>query len=161
MAKCTEAYCAWFESLAPEVAKELAMLLMRLYPGGQLEPALATPNVTDGFVPRIRRLAGRTPFSDAGHALTLIALTDFLFRDRRDPAQWAEDRDRLELLDEFRAALGGAMDAEVAEWVAQTRLQYPLRAKLWVRAADSWGAVRQGPLSDEEIRAAIRAHSAH
>ena len=155
MGTLTDAYCEWFESLAPEVANDLALHLMRLFPGGQLEPAIATAAITDGFVPRIRRLGGPSAFRDAGLTLTLAALTDFIFAERGDPAQWAEDRDRLELLDEARAALGSEMDADIADWVAQNRLRYPLRAKQWEKAAAGWRSVREGPLSDREIRAVL------
>lgn len=177
----TDVYCDWFASLPPEVAKELAVLLMRLFPGGLLEPTLATPSVTDGLVPRMRRLGARTAgaamaglgvppgisgagtpdYADAGTALTLAGLTDFVMAERGDPEHWSVDRDRLELLDEARAALGDQMDAEVAEWVAQNRLRYPLRAKQWEKAAASWASLRAGPLSDGEIRAALSNFSVH
>ena len=157
----TDVYCGWFESIPPEVAKELAVLLMRLFPGGLLEPTLATPNVTDGLVPRIRRLAGRSGFADVGTALTLAKLTDFVMADRGDPSRWAEDRERLEVLDEAREALGDEMHADVAEWVAQNRLRYPLRAKFWEKASQSWTDLRGGPLSDLEIRAVLPQFPVH
>ena len=154
MSSMTGIYGDWIESLPPEVTKELVVLLMRLFPGGLLEPALSTPNVTDGFVPRLRRLAERSSFADVGTVLSLIALTDFILAERGDPQQWAQDRERLEVLDEARAVLGDEMHADVAEWVEQSRLRYPLRAKMWEKAASAWRDLRSGPLSDTEIRTA-------
>ncbi|MEM7675463.1 MAG: hypothetical protein AAF449_05615 [Myxococcota bacterium] len=155
MASPTEVYCEWFKDLAPEVARELAVLLMRLFPSGLLEPTLSTPDITDGFIPRVRRLAGRTPWSNVGHAITLAALTDFVFVSKGDPEAWREDRERLEVLDEAREMLGDNMHDDIAEFVAQNRLRYPLRAKLWGRAAETWQVLRAGPLSDLEIRSAL------
>ena len=156
MATLTDAYCDWFESLAPEVAKELTLLLMRLFPGGLLEPTLTTPNITDGFVPRMRRIGQKPGFPDAGHALTLAGLTDFIFLSRGDPAQWTEDRELLEVLDQARAALGESMDDDVSEWIEQNRLRYPLRAKLWTKAAESWAEIRRVALSDAQIRTSLK-----
>ena len=150
----TDAYCDWFESLAPEVGKELALHLMRLFPGGLLEPTLATADITDGFIPRMRRI-GRPDARDPGHALTLVALTDFVFVSKGDPSQWAEDRARLDILDEAREALGDTVSDDVAQWVAENQLRYPLRAKQWAKANESWLAVRSGALSDNEIRTAV------
>lgn len=157
----TDVYGEWFASLAPEVAKELAVLLMRLFPGQLLEPAVVTAEVTDGLVARMSRLAGASRAKDAGTCLTLVMLTDLIFEARGDPEQWAQDRDRLEVLDEARAVLGAEMDGDVADWVAQTRLQYPLRAKLWEKAAQSWGSTRNDRLSDTEIRTAARGLIVH
>ena len=128
---------------------------MRLFPGGLLEPTLTTADLTDGFVPRIRRLSGRGGHSDVGTALCLASLTDFIFEERGDPSRWAEDRARLEVLDQAREMLGEALDSDVAEWVAQNRLRYPLRAKLWAKAAESWWSVRSGSLSPVELRRAL------
>ncbi len=152
MAELTDVYCDWFEALAPEVAKELAMLLMRLFPGSMLEPTLATSELTDGFVPRMRRLGGRGGHPDVGAALTLAKLTDFIFEERGDPEQWAQNRARLDVLDEAREVLGDAMSSDVAAWVQQNRLRHPLRAKQWARAAEGWHELRAGPLSDDQIR---------
>ena len=151
----TDTYCDWYASLAPEAAKELALFLMRLFPGGLLEPTLATPDPTDGFLPRVRRLPGRRAVQDAGTCLTLAALTDFIFESRADPARWAEDRERLEVLDQGLAALGDEGHADIAEWVAENRLRYPLRAKMWAKAHESWQIIRAGPLSDNEIRTIV------
>ncbi len=152
----TDAYCDWYETLAPEAGKELAMFLMRLFPGGMLEPTLATSDFTAGFVPRIRRLPGRDAMKDAGTCLTLAALTDFVFASRADPARWAEDRARLEVLDQGLEALGEESNPDIAEWVAQNRLRYPLRAKMWAKAHASWQGIRSGSLSDDEIRASVQ-----
>lgn len=156
MTPLTDVYGEWFESLAPEVAKELAIHLLRLFPGGLLEPTLATPEITDGLVPRMRRIATGAAAKDAGTCFTLVSLTELVFESRGDPSQWARDRERLELLDEAREALGDDMDGEVAEWVAQNKLRYPLRAKLWAKAAESWTTIRSAELSDAEIHAVIR-----
>ncbi len=161
MTGLTDVYGEWFDSLAPEVAKELAVLLMRLFPGQLLEPAITTAEVTDGLVARMSRLAGASRSKDAGTCLTLVVLTDLIFEARADPEQWAQDRDRLEVLDEARTVLGPEMDGDVADWVAQTRLQYPLRVKLWEKAAQSWASMRDGRLSDPEIRAVARGLIVH
>lgn len=156
MTSLTDVYCDWFETLAPEVAKELAVHVMRLFPGGLLTPTLTTPDATDGLAPRIRRLAEASKFADAGLALTLAALTDFVFMSRSDPAQWAEDRALLEVLDEARTAVEDAMDPDLSRWLAENRLRYPLRARQWTASAETWGPVRRGPLSDAEIHAALK-----
>lgn len=153
----TEIFCQWFESLPPEVARELALALMRLAPGGLLESSLLVNDPLDGFTPRLRRLA-TDPIRDAGTALTLATLTDFTFIERADPRAWEKSEELLELLDEAQQTIHGD-DGEVAdelsEWIAQNRLRYPLRARQWMKEAKGWRALREGDLEPHAIYSAM------
>lgn len=153
----TETYCAWFESLPPEIARELALSLMRLGPGGLLETSIMTADPLDGFVPRMRRLA-TDPLRDAGTALTLATLTDFTFFERGDPSTWDKNEEILELLDEAQQALYSEDDAisgDLSEWIAQNRLRHPLRARQWMKEEKSWRALRDGDLAPDAIHRAL------
>src|SRR5687768_14182563 len=101
----TEAYCKWFEALPPAVADDLAIAVIHMFPGGQLAGPMITQRASEGLTAKLRRLAS-TPQFDAGVALTIAALTDFVFLERRDPETWKQSEALLEVLDEAQEALG-------------------------------------------------------
>ena len=153
----TEIYCTWFESLPPEIARELALSLMRLAPGGLLESAIMTADPLDGFVPRLKRLA-QDPVRDAGTALTLATLTDFTFFERGDPDSWDKNEEILELLDEAQNVLYEGDDGiggDLSEWIAQNKLRHPLRARQWMKEQKGWRDLRAGDLAPEAIHRAL------
>lgn len=153
----TEAYCAWLESLPPTVADDLGLALMRLFPGALLQGTLLTAKPTDGLVARIRRLAA-TPQQDAGTALALSAVTDFVFVERGDPDQWERSEALLGLLDDVQSELGDdGLGEQGQTWVEENRLRYPLRARQWLKERERWGELKRGPLDPTRVLAALQA----
>lgn len=154
MASPTETFCEWFETLTPAVAEELAVALMQLFPGGMLRSNLVTQSPLDGFTPRLRRLASGPPVADAGVALALAALTDFVFLERSSPERWEKNREMLEVLDEAqREHLKGDEDltAELTEWIEDNKLRHPLRSRQWLKEYERWKELRRGALDPESI----------
>ncbi len=150
MSGSTQVWCEWFEALPPELARELALTVMRLFPGGLLVPPIASNDPTAVFVPRVQRLAPN-PIADAGMALTLASLTDFVFDDRGDPTFQHRGVQMLELLEH---ALEQAPEAlpEVDQFLESSRLGYPLRARQWQRERQGWADLRAGRLAANAIQ---------
>ena len=150
----TEVYLSWFGELAPELARELAVALRGLFPGGLLGSALTTePPLTtdplDGFVQRVRRLAN-TPTRDAGVALSLAELTDLAVFERASEDGAARTGVLMDVLGEARAALSEAgedLGGSVENWFEEQHLRQPLRRRQWQRVQATWRPLRQGPLS--------------
>lgn len=158
MASPTETYCEWFETLTPAVAEELAVALMQLFPGEMLKSTLLTSSPLDGFTPRLRRLASAAPVADAGVALTVAALTDFVFLERSSPERWQKNREMLEVLDEAQREHLKAdedLSAELTEWIEDNKLRHPLRSRQWLKEYDRWQALRRGALDPEAINRAL------
>ena len=148
-----ETYLAWFEGLAPELARDLAVSLMQLFPGDLLTSSLITGDPTDGLTARIRRLAPH-PAKATGLVASLAALTDLAFLERADPERADRTRAMLDVIDEAQDSLSSGnpdLSGEVEQWVADQQLRHPLRIKLWARAAPSWQALRDGPLADARL----------
>ncbi len=141
-----ETWLDWFVSLPPEIGGELALELMRLWPG--LAPSLATPNPTDGFAPRVRRLK-TDRFSEVGAAAALAAWTDLVLAERTDEAAWARTGQLLEVLDAAGDLLGNEeeLGALLGGFSEHARARAPLRQRMWARAAEAWRPVRAGPLA--------------
>lgn len=153
------AWLAWLESLPPEIARELVLSIMRLWPGHALRPALLTPDPVDGFVPRLRRLP-TTALEEVGVAAMLAALTDLVLVERSDPASWARTEDLLEALDEAKSLVGfdeGPWSESLESFTERARARAPLRQRQWARAVEAWRPVRTGPLGPERLDAAHRA----
>lgn len=154
----TETYCAWFESLPPEVAREMAVALMQLFPGGLLRPAILTSDPTDGFVPRLRRLA-TDAIQDTGTAATLAALTELVFERVASGQGTERTKALLNFLNEAQEALtdaGDPMDPDVQDWVTDQQLRQPLRARQWARERGRWQKVQQESLSTAKLDEALR-----
>ncbi len=133
-------------------------MLMQLFPGQLLTPALLTPDVLDGFIPRIKRLCS-TPVLDAGMTLTLASLTDFIFLEKGDPERWEKNEELLGLLEQTQSALVDPQtdtSEELAEWIEGNKLRYPLRARQWIKARSTWEPLRQGPLSPSTLHRSLR-----
>lgn len=149
------AYRTWFEGLPPEMAKELALSLMQLYPAGALQPSLITSDPTAGFLQRIQRLA-QTPKQVAGMALLLSEFTEFVVLDRTDPKSWQQSEELMGFLEENQGESGLGLSGEVAEQLEEfldsSRLRSPLRARQWQKLAESWQSLLEGPLGREQIR---------
>ena len=47
------------------------------------------------------------------------------------------------------------LSAQLAEWIASTKLRHPLRARQWVKEYDSWKELRNGALSIEAINRSV------
>lgn len=149
----TEVYLSWFDTLAPELARELATALRGLFPGGLLEPAVLTPDPMDGFVQRIRRLAS-TPTRDAGVALSLAGLTDLAVFERASEEGAARTGVLMDVLGEAQAALsegGKDFGPDVENWLEEQQLRQPLRTRQWQRVQATWLPLRQGPLSPTSV----------
>lgn len=153
-----EAFSEWFESLAPDLASELAAALMQLFPGDLLTPTLATPRPTDGLLPRMRRLAS-TPAKEVGLVVTLASLVDIVLRERTAPDHTERTSAMLDVLDEAQDTLtsdGSSMDEAVAEWVATQQLRQPLRKRQWEIAGESWSELRAGALDPDHLIEVMR-----
>lgn len=150
-----DVYAEWFEGLAPELARELASALMQLFPGDLLTPTLHTPDVTDGFVPRMRRLC-TTPGKEVGLVRTVVALTEMAVLERGD------DQDRtgqmLDVLEELHDSVqeGTADDRVVDEWIDDQQMRQPLRYRQWRREYERWQVLRAGPLAPEQLMHYLR-----
>ena len=145
----TEVYLSWFEALAPELARELALVVRGLFPGGLLEAAVMSADPLEGFVQRIRRLAD-TPTRDAGVALSLAGLTDLAVFERASEEGTARTGVLMDVLGEAHAALseaGGDVGRAVDNWLEEQHLRQPLRTRQWQRVQSTWRPLRQGPLS--------------
>lgn len=152
----TDLYCRWYETLAPAVAEELAIALIQLFPGGALESPIAITKASDGLLPRIRRMAS-TPPRDAGLALSLAAITDFVFLEQSDPDAWERHEAMLELLEDAQEQLGAPSIAEqFNSWIQENKLRQPLRARQWMKESESWRALRAGALAPESVRKMLR-----
>jgi len=148
-----DAYATWLEGLPPDLANELAAAVMQMFPGDLLTPTLATPNPTDGLLPRMRRLAS-TPAKEVGLLLTLTALTELAMHERTAPEHTDRTSAMLDVLDTAQEGLtgdGSSMDEAVAEWIATQQLRQPLRTRQWEREADGWRALVEGPLARDEL----------
>jgi hypothetical protein len=157
MSSPTARWCEWFESLAPAVAGELAIALMHLSPGGVLRSSIMTQSPTDGFTQRIRRLA-QNPMQDAGVAVMLASLTDFIFIERSSAERWEKNLRMLDFLDDAQKSYlsdDDALSEQLTEWIESTKLRHPLRARQWVKEYESWRELRAGPLDPEAINRAI------
>ena len=157
MSSPTEAWCRWFDGLTPAIAGELAIALMHLSPGGSLRSPLATADPTDGFTQRIRRLA-QNPMQDAGVALMLGALTDFVFMERSSAHRWEKNLQMLDILDDAQKAFleeDDALSGQLTEWIEATKLRHPLRSRQWVKEYESWRELRRGALDPEAINRAV------
>jgi hypothetical protein len=153
----TGLWCDWFDGLTPAIAGELALALMHLAPGSVLRPTPVPSDPTAGFTARVRSLA-HTPMQDAGLALMLGALTDFVFLERSTPDRWEKNRQMLEILEDAKQAFLGedeALSAQLGEWLEETRLRHPLRARQWVKEYESWRALRAGGLDPAAINRAV------
>lgn len=151
-------YAQWFESLAPELANELASALMQLFPGELITPTLATPHMTDGLIPRMRRLC-RTPAKEVGMVSTLVTLTDLAMLERGE----TEHADRTsQLLDMLQATDAGgmgdgsSMDDAVAQWLSNQQLRQPLRKRRWGKERDRWLELAAGPLAQDQLTDYLR-----
>ncbi len=150
-----DAYAEWFEALAPDLARELASALMQLFPGELLTPTLHTPDVTDGFVPRMRRLC-TTPAKEVGLVRTVAALTEMAVLERGG----TEDRTgaMLDVLEDVQETSGGdtADDALIEDWIDDQKMRQPLRYRQWRREYERWRVLRTGPLSPEQLMQYLR-----
>ena len=145
----TEVYIAWFDELAPELARELAVVLRGLFPGGLLEPAVISDDPLDGFVQRIRRMAN-TPTRDAGVALCLAGLTDLAVFERASEEGAAQTGVLMDVLGEVQSVLAKAgedLAHDVENWIEEQQLRQPLRTRQWQRVQSTWKPLREGPLS--------------
>jgi hypothetical protein len=145
-----EAWLGWFEELPPETASELALELMRLWPGGVLRPAVLTEDPSAGFAPRVRRLGSEGGYEAVGTAALIASLTDLVLAERADPSAWSRTDDLLGVLGEASelAGLEGSDLGELVESFSEhARARAPLRQRQWKRAAEAWTAIRSGPLA--------------
>jgi hypothetical protein len=157
MSSPTTAWCEWFGTLPPAVGSELALALMQLAPGGVLRSTVATPNPTDGFTQRIQRLV-QNPMQDAGVALMLAALTDFVFLERSSSDRWEKNRQLLDILDDAQKTFltdDDALSGQLTDWIEATRLRHPLRSRQWVKEYESWCELRKGALEPAAIQRAV------
>jgi hypothetical protein len=146
----TGLWCDWFDSLTPAIATELAGALI------QLAPAVLG-STTEDFSARIRKLPAGS-MDDAGTALILGALTDFVFLQRSTPDRWEKNRQMLEILDDVQQSYlseDDALAAELGDWIQETRLRHPLRARQWVKEFESWSELRKGALDPAAIHRAL------
>ncbi len=130
---------------------------MHLSPGGILRSSLVTADPTDGLTARIRRLSGN-PMQDAGVALMLGSLTDFVFLERSSPGRWEKNREMLDILDDAREVFladDASLSGQLNDWIEATKLRHPLRSRQWVREYESWRELRDGPLDPEAINRAV------
>ncbi len=148
-----EVYLEWMDTLAPEVARELAAVLIGLCPGELLTPALVVASPLDGLAPRIRRAAGREPTRVVGMASTLCALTDLAFLERGTPSWSARTDELLGMLEDADAdtGAGNLLGAELSAWVGEQRLRQPLRARQWARERERWEALRREGLAPDAL----------
>jgi hypothetical protein len=152
----TDAFCRWFEALPDPIADDLAISLRQLFPGGALSSTIITARPSDGLTAKLRRLAA-APLLDAGVALTLSALTDFVFHEKGDPESWKQSEALLEVLDEAQEALGEvAESAELGSWIEENKMRYPFRARQWMKEIDGWRRLRSGPLDPANIQRGLR-----
>lgn len=154
-----EAWIAWYDDLGPEIARELAFLLMRTYPGGVLQPTIITEDASQGFVPRLRRL-GASALERVGLATLLSGLTDLIIAERSDPKSWSQTDALLGVLDEASAIVqpGDAPFAEaIGSFTEHARARAPLRQRQWAKTADSWREARCGPISPDALLRSYRA----
>jgi len=149
-----DAYAEWFDALAPELARPLAQALMQLFPGDLLTPTLMVTDPTDGFMPRIRRLAS-TPYKELGVAMALASLTDVVLAERSEGEGSNKTGAMLDVLDTAQKLTltgdGDSMDDALSQWVAEQKLRHPLLAKQWSKAEETWRPLREGPLSMEAL----------
>lgn len=153
VSQLTSAWCDWYGALPPEIGRELASTLLKLFPGGLLITPIVGANPSAGLVERLMWLAP-DPTADAGVALTLAALTDFIFLERGDPSSWDKGQAMLDLLEHALDAVPQFKE-DVDGWVEASRLGYPLRSRQWTRAMEGWDALRSGPLSPDALRSAL------
>lgn len=156
-ARSTETYCTWLVTLPPAIALELAGALHRLFPGEALGAAPAAESSIEALAAHLRRLAS-SPAKDAGLALTLAALTDFVFLEHGTGEGWERTDAMLQLLDRTKENLGAPeLEAQVAEFVEQSKLRQPLRERQWRKEGDIWAALRRELLEPQQILANVRA----
>lgn len=161
-----ELWLTWLDEQPPEIGRELVLHLMKLWPGGVLEPQLLLADPTEGFAPRVRRLAGADRATDSvpnlaamGTTTMLVALTDLVVRERGNPKSWARADAMLDLLEEATEMFGarlGEFEAQVDELTERAKARAPLRERQWARTAESWAGLRGGPLSDTVLDEAYR-----
>lgn len=109
------------------------------------DATLATVGV--GLCDRLRAAADDA-FAEAGLAVSLVALTDFVFRRRGSRDSWdAEERQHDRLIE--RADAAG--NHELAERVRRSRDRLPFRARQWMQAGETWSRLRASVLAEETI----------
>ena len=153
----TSLWCDWFDELTPAIAGELALALMHLAPGSVLRSSPMPIDPRDGFSARVRGLA-QSPMQDAGVALMLAALTDFVFLERSTPDRWEKNRQMLEILEDAKQAFlteDEALSQQLGDWIEETRLRHPLRSRQWVKEYESWQKLRAGALDPAAINRAV------
>jgi hypothetical protein len=153
----TDLWCEWFDALTPAIAGELALALMHLAPGSVLRPSPVPVDPMEGFSARVRSLA-HSPMQDAGMALMLGALTDFVFLGRSTPDRWEKNRQMLEILEDAKRSFlteDEALSEQLGEWLEETRLRHPLRSRQWVKEYESWRVLRAGALDPAAINRTV------
>jgi hypothetical protein len=158
MTSAAETYRAWFDRLSPSVRDELAVVLMRSFPGDLLTSPIALENPADGFTQRLTRLAV-DPVKAAGVAVAIAALTDFAFIERSSSQEFDHSEAMLDLLDEVREEHLDETDPlkeQLADWIEGTKLRHPLRSRQWLRAFESWKELRAGDLAPDAIHRSMR-----
>lgn len=141
-------WITWFEGLPPELRKMLGFHLAVLGRGTVPVPEGAPlEGAGVGLCERLRAAADDA-LSEAGLAVSLVALTDFVFRRRGRRESWiAEERQHDRLI--ARAAAAG--NAELADRVRRSRERLPFRSRQWIRAGEGWALLRSSVLAEDTI----------
>lgn len=139
-------WSSWCTALAPELRRELAIALGRLWPH-LMAPDGVDP--ADDIGPRVEAQA-RTPLERVGAATMLVGLTELVLEERTDPASWAKTEDLLEVLGE--ASQLSSLETEdlgelIESFTEHARARAPLRERQWAREAERFRALRAERLS--------------
>lgn len=144
-----EAFLEWFDGLHDAVQGSLASEIVCLSPEAFFprDPDVINPlqHTFETLPERIRELADR-PLHDAGVALTMIGLVDFIILKTAKSAYWEEVRDNNQ------AALTIAQDKDEEDFFQRHIESTRFLEKLWGQAAASWQQLRSTSLSHERIR---------
>ena len=143
----TEQFLAWYDSLPKDVRETVAFFLADLMPGQALRGHSIGDSV-HGLRERLLALAEQSGRANAGLAVAVGALVDFIMIGRSTKEDWSKKKESNKDVVEDALAEG---DQDIADTVRRQLEQLPFRSRQWLNAAQTWDSLRNGPLSPTAI----------
>ena len=145
-------YLEWFEKQPKEISSHITFFLTGMLPGRTLDKVdpLAPAQVV---VDIVKEAVQDHPPRDAGMALSLVALTDFIFMGRATKEDWIK-------ADEFHQKVIGTVkqmgNESFAEKLEDSAEKMEFRAAQWIKSSGDWKTVKEGYLTHDIVAVWMR-----